>query len=416
MQGGGGDPLKSGCPFGGYGGSFGESGGSNNGTPILSSFGGPNNGPPRQMSSVSGGDAVDGFRRSNGGSPSRMSNGRSNGGSPSRMSNVSGGDAVDGFGRSSGGSPRRMSNVLGGDSVGGFGGSSPPSPMSDFLRGRDPFDDPFFTQPFGGNMSQPSLFGPPTMDPIAGVRPPPLGFTENPHHQPPQPRQSGGPTIEEITVLDDEQEGEVYQEARVILGKHGRSSSDVEMEEAIAEERRIRHMQNMNANAMVNSGQWQPQTQGYSFQSSSVTYGGLDGNYYTSSTTRRTGSDGLTLEESNEANTATRGAAHRISRGFNNQGHTVERTRNSDGRVNTNQVLLNLNEAADELAGFEQSSSSNAGVQMQFPGPDGSVGSDFINREQTVLLPPTDPSPSRARRGPYRHRRRNATDFSKLRF
>ncbi|KAF8092470.1 hypothetical protein N665_0413s0013 [Sinapis alba] len=367
------------------------------------------------------------------------------------MSNVLGGDSVDNFDGSFGGSyndPQSlMSNFLGIDSVDGFGGfgDGPPSLMSDFFGGRDPFDDPFFTQPFGGNMFQPSLFGHPTMDPLAEICPPPLGFIENHHYQPPQPKLSGGPIIEEIIDLDDEAEGEVYQETRVILGKHGRSSSEVETEEVIAEERRIRHMQTMNendmrrirhmqnmnanamrrirnmqnmnanamnANAMVNSGQWQPQTQGYSFQSSSVTYGGLDGNYYTSSTTRRTGSDGLTLEESKEANTATGVAAHRISRGFHNKGHTVERIHNSDGRVDTNQILHNLNE--DELAGFEQSWSSNAGMQMQFRGLSGSFGSGFVNREQPMLLPPTDPSPSRARGEPYR--RRNASDLSRLDF
>ena len=58
-------------------------------------------------------------------------------------------------------------------------------------------------------------------------------------------------------------------------------------------------MQNMNANAMVDNEQWQPQTQGYSFQSSTVTYGGNDGNYYTSSTTRRTGSDGVSCNSFN---------------------------------------------------------------------------------------------------------------------
>ncbi|XP_048591477.1 uncharacterized protein LOC106358730 [Brassica napus] len=435
----GGDPFNVDSPFGGsFSGSFGGSGG-------------PNTGPPSQMSNVFGGDAFDGF-------------GAPNNEPPSEMSNVFGRDS---FGGSNG------------DPFGGsFGGSN-----------GDPFDDPFFTQPFGGNMFQPSLFGPPTTDPFAGVRPPPLGFIENHHHQPPQPRLPGGAFIEELNVLDAEEEGVAYQEKSVILGKRGRSSSEVETEEDIAEERRITHMQNMNANAMVdngqweqqtqerrithmqnmnanamvnngqwqpqtqerritnmhnmhanamvtyeqwqpqtqerrirhmntnamvNSGQWQPQTQGYSFQSSTVTYGGHDGNYYTSSTTRRTGSDGLTLEESKEANTATREAAHRISRGFHNRGHTVERTRNSDGRVGTNQILHNLNE--DELASFEQFWSSNAGMQMQFPSLSGSFGSGFVNREQPMLPPPTDPSSSRARRGPYCHRRRNATDLSRLGF
>ncbi|XP_013672091.2 uncharacterized protein LOC106376543 isoform X1 [Brassica napus] len=346
MQGGGGDPFNFNCPSDGFGGSS----------------GGPNNGPPSLMSSF-GGDSFDGF-------------GAPNNEHPSHMSNVLGGDSADSFGGSNNGPPSQMSNVLGGVSVDGFGGSfggsngDPPSLMSSFFGGRDPFDDPFFTEPFGGSMFHPSLFGPPTVDPFAGVLPPPLGFIENHHHQTPQPRLPGGPVIEEINVLDAEEEGEAYQEKSVILGKRGRSSSEVETEEAIAEERRITHMQNMNANAMVdngqwqqqtqerrithmqnmnanamvNSGQWQPQTQGYSFQSSTVTYGGNDGNYYTSSTNRRTGSDGLTLEESKEANTATREAAHRISRGFHNKGHTVERTRNSDGRIGTNQILHNLNE------------------------------------------------------------------------
>ncbi|KAL0727256.1 hypothetical protein Bca4012_023349 [Brassica carinata] len=474
MQGGGGDPFNFDCPFGGYGGSFGESGGSDNGTPSPMSsfggdscngFGGPNNEPPSQMSNLIGGDSVVG------------SFGGSNNGPPSLMSDFLGGASADDFG-------------------GSFGGSNagPPSLMTNFFGGRDPFDDPFFTQPFGASMFQPSLFGPHTMDPFAGVRPPPLGFIENHHHQPPQPRLSGGPVIEEIIVLNDEEEGEVYQETRVILGEHGRSSSVVETEEAIAEERRITHMQNMNANAMVNneqwqqqtqerrtrdmqnmdanamvnneqwqqqtqerritnmqsmnanavvnneqwqqqtqesrithlqsmnanaimnneqwqqqtqerrishmqnmnanamvnSGQWQPQNQDYSFQSSTVTYGAHDGNYYTSSTTRRTGSDGLTLEESKEANTVTSEAAHMISRGFHNQGHTVERTLNSNGRVSTNQILHNLNE--DELASFEQSWSCNAGMHRQFPSLSGSLGG-VVHREQPMLLPPTDPSP-----------------------
>ncbi|CAH8391988.1 unnamed protein product [Eruca vesicaria subsp. sativa] len=276
---------------------------------------------------------------------------------------------------------------FGGPFGGGSGGptnNGPPNLMSNFFGGRDPFDDPFFTQPFGGGMFQSNFFGP-TMDPFAGMRPP-TGFIEN-HQQPPQPRRYHGPIIEEIDS-DDENE-----EKKVRLGKHGRSCTETETEEARAEERRNRQMQNMNANDMVNNGQWQPQTHSYSFQSSTVTYGGHNGNYYTSSKTRRTGSDGLTLEESKEANTATREAAHRISRGLHNKGHTVARKLNSDGRVDTTQTLHNLNE--DELADFEQSWSGNA--RMQLPGRSGSFGSGLVNREQPMSLPSTDPSSSRGR-------------------
>ncbi|CAH2078229.1 unnamed protein product [Thlaspi arvense] len=415
---------------------------------------------------------------------------------------------------------------FGGDSGGPFGGydgpNGPPKLVSNIFGGRDPFNDPFFTQPFGGGlmsqqsllgpsmmsqqsllgpsmmsqqsllgpsmmpqqsllgpstmpqqsllgssmmspqsllgpstmpqqsllgpsvMSQQSLLGPsvmsqqsllgPSMDPFAGMRPP-SGFIEN--HQPPpppqQPRISRGPIIEEIDTDDEKEGGERVKKGS--LGKHGRSSSEAEAEAARAEEMRNREMRNMYANvmanngqmnvnamtsngpmnvnsmannglmnvnamanngqmnvhavanngpmnvnamanngqmdvtAMVNSGEWQPQTSSYSFQSSEVTYGGHDGHYYASLKTRRVGSDGLTYEERKEANTATREAAERVSRGLHNKGHTVARKLNSDGRVDTTQTLHNLNEGG------------------------------LVNRDQPMLLPSTDPSPSRARAG-----------------
>ena len=45
-------------------------------------------------------------------------------------------------------------------------------------------------------------------------------------------------------------------------------------------------------NRMANM-QPQPQARSFSFTSSSVTYGGANGAYYTSSTSRRAGSDGV---------------------------------------------------------------------------------------------------------------------------
>lgn len=45
-------------------------------------------------------------------------------------------------------------------------------------------------------------------------------------------------------------------------------------------------------NRMTNANP-QPQGRSFSFTSSSVTYGGVNGAYYTSSTTRRAGSDGV---------------------------------------------------------------------------------------------------------------------------
>ncbi|XP_010258187.1 PREDICTED: uncharacterized protein LOC104597999 isoform X3 [Nelumbo nucifera] len=62
-----------------------------------------------------------------------------------------------------------------------------------------------------------------------------------------------------------------------------------------------------------------PQARSYSFQSSTVTYGGANGAYYTSSTTRRTGSDGVTVDENREADTTTGRATHKVSRGLHDK-------------------------------------------------------------------------------------------------
>ncbi|RYQ92724.1 hypothetical protein Ahy_B09g098941 isoform B [Arachis hypogaea] len=56
---------------------------------------------------------------------------------------------------------------------------------------------------------------------------------------------------------------------------------------------------------------------GYRVKSSPVRYGGANGPYYTSSTTRRIGSDGVIFEEAKEAASSTREASHRVSRGIN---------------------------------------------------------------------------------------------------
>ncbi|PWA55998.1 hypothetical protein CTI12_AA361680 [Artemisia annua] len=57
-----------------------------------------------------------------------------------------------------------------------------------------------------------------------------------------------------------------------------------------------------------------PQAQSFTFQSSTVTYGGSNGAYYTSSTTKRIDSDGLRFEEYKEVDSVTGQAAHRLSR------------------------------------------------------------------------------------------------------
>lgn len=103
---------------------------------------------------------------------------------------------------------------------GGFGGfEGHRSLVSSFFGGRDPFDDPFFAQPFGG-MFQPSLFGPrggPFMDSLG------TGFLEQ---QAPQPN-TRGPIIEELNS-DDEKE----EEKKANPKKHRRSTKEPHVDDA----------------------------------------------------------------------------------------------------------------------------------------------------------------------------------------
>lgn len=233
---------------------------------------------------------------------------------------------------------------------GDFGGHR--SLLSNFMGGRDPFNDPFFTHPFG-SMFEPSFFSS-SGSPFTGM--PVSGFLEN---QVPRSNHSRGPIIEELHS-DDEREEEGNKEKKQNPKKHPRSSEEhyVEDPDDVAEERRNKHMQYRNAFNRVNGTQAQPQVQSFTFQSSTVTYGGGNGAYYSSSRTRRTGSDGLTVEESRKADTSTGQATHRISRGIHDKGHSVTRKLDSGGKVDTMQTLHNLNE--DELTAFEDAWKGNA--------------------------------------------------------
>ncbi|XP_031268244.1 uncharacterized protein LOC116126715 [Pistacia vera] len=251
-----------------------------------------------------------------------------------------------------------------GDPFANFGGfdsfGGPRSLISSFFGGRDPFDDPFFTRPFGG-MLESNFFGP-TGSPLTNMQP--SAFIE---HQAPEPKRSRGPVIEELN--SDEEEAAV-KENKENPRKHGRSSKEpfVEDPDDVVEGRKNKHLQYSNDYSLCNGAQLPPQAHSFTFSSSNVTYGGANGAYYTSSKTRRTGSDGVTFEESKEADTATRQATHKISRGLNKKGHSVARKLNSDGKVDTLQALHNLNE--DELADFEEAWDGNA--RKYLPGWTGS--------------------------------------------
>ncbi|XP_076950623.1 uncharacterized protein LOC143623657 [Bidens hawaiensis] len=238
----------------------------------------------------------------------------------------------------------------------GFGDPFSSFGMPDLFGGRDPFDDPFFTRPFGGIFSSGPLGGSPFMDfnPFgSGI----FGQTANPFmvDQPPRihetrpllPNTSRGPIIEEINS-DDEKDEPDSENKNQSSNKHVRSETQPYI---VHPDDDFEAHNGHELNIMNNNTRSSPQANSFTFQSSMVTYGGSNGAYYTNSMTKRTGSDGLRFEEYKEADSVTGQAAHRVSRGIHEKGHTVTRNLKSDGQVDTMQVLHNINE--DELGGFE---------------------------------------------------------------
>ncbi|XP_023005473.1 uncharacterized protein LOC111498450 isoform X1 [Cucurbita maxima] len=239
------------------------------------------------------------------------------------------------------------------DPFAGFGGfPGQRSLISDFFGGRDPFDDPFFRSPFG-SMFESSFFGGSGI-PFANMHA--SGFLD---HQPPEPKRPRGLIIEEINS-DDEKEAEKES-------KNTKSSSKEPIVEGPDdEEKGNQHLQLVDHHSRPNQRHVRPQANSFTFQSSSVTYGSSNGTYYTSSRTRRAGSDGVVFEESKEADTATRQATHKVSRGLHNKGHSFTRKLNPDGKVNTMQTLHNLN--GDELESFENAWARNSRSLPGWPG------------------------------------------------
>ncbi|KAK6137675.1 hypothetical protein DH2020_028601 [Rehmannia glutinosa] len=295
---------------------------------------------------------------------------------------------------------------------GGFGGQR--SLISSFFGGRDPFDDPFFRRPFG-SMFESSFFGSnggPFMNPHTS------GFLE---HQPPQHNLSRGPVIEELNSDDEIDEKESGKENKENPRKHGRSSREpfvVDPDEE-ATEKKSKHIARRNEVNQMQHLRSQPQTHSFTFQSSTVSYGGANGAYYTSSQTKRAGSDGLTFEEWKEANSSTGQATHKVSRGIHDKGHSVTRKLKSDGHVDTMQTLHNLNE--DELTGFEEAWNGN--VRKHLPGLSGGgfasqdvMGSGSASQQRPNrggwALPSTERSNNQGSLGAPRHSGRTKPDLS----
>ncbi|KAL0347880.1 UNVERIFIED_CONTAM: hypothetical protein Scaly_1804000 [Sesamum calycinum] len=182
--------------------------------------------------------------------------------------------------------------------------------MDKFFGGKDPFDNPFFTQPFGGLFGGKSPFDDP--------------FFARPFDDHSASRKQI--SIEELNPDDD--------------GGYDAQQNNIPSKEL----------------SVKNSSEYPTGVQSFSFQR--VAYGGLDGVYYTSSVGRRTGGDGVFLMEMKEEDRTVGESLHTISKGIHDKGHSVTTKQCSDGRVDSLQTLHNLNE--DELPGFEENWKTSA--------------------------------------------------------
>nr|ABK26707.1 unknown [Picea sitchensis] len=146
-----------------------------------------------------------------------------------------------------------------------FGSKSGRNVFSSFFD-RDPFDDPFFTRPFGSA----SILGP---EGFFGRQ---NGFIDDQEYEVPQSVRRG-PVIEELP--DDNEDGRNESSQEPIV-------EDPDDDQGNTEQRTQRQRGNQSVyQGTNNSYPRQSSSQTFSFQSSKVTYGGQNGAYYTSSTT-----------------------------------------------------------------------------------------------------------------------------------
>ncbi|KAH9627445.1 hypothetical protein KSS87_006136 [Heliosperma pusillum] len=195
-----------------------------------------------------------------------------------------------------------------------FGGS---------LHGRNSFDDPFFTaRPFDSAFSRSNL-----VPGSHSVVPP------------------SEPVIQELSS-DDDKEGGRENEADESLKSARRSKEPFVNhpdDESHDGQEDVSYTSDDNR-----TGSTQVQPRSFKVTSCKVSYGGVDGVYYSSSSTRRIGSDGVIIEESKEADKSKGEAIHRVSRGLHDKGHSVTRKLNPD----------------DELGNFEEAWRSNSGSHL----------------------------------------------------
>jgi hypothetical protein len=252
---------------------------------------------------------------------------------------------------------------------GGFSGFPPfPDPFANFgmgSRGRSIFDvfdndpffnDPFFTRPFGSMFGgQGGLFGSPQgfLGASGGFdtqqtapRAPAAGYLENGPHSPSHYHHQREPIIEELPDSDSDAEAErrsVPRPGQQPIIEHPDDDVRPEPQEWQRSIVQGGPLPVFNNNGGVRS---------FSFQSSSVSYGGPNGTYYSSSAARRMGPDGVIEEQFQEKDSSSGQELKRHSRGLGVKGRSITRKRTSEGREQTLETLHNLQE--DEVPTFEQ--------------------------------------------------------------
>jgi len=237
-----------------------------------------------------------------------------------------------------------------GSQGGGGGGGGGRRSLFDVFDNDPFFSDPFFTRPFGGSFgslfgSHGGGFGNPF---FGGVPQPPVegAFLSNRPHNPHADEHRRGPIIEELP--DDVEHP--HQHARAQSNQEPiieHPDDDVRPVTELPRQSRIVERQ-----GPLTTPRNSNRTQSYSFQSSSVSYGGPNGVQYSSSASRRMGPNGVVEEEFQEKDLRTGKETKRHSRGVGEKGLSVTRKRTSEGREQTLDTLHNLNE--DEIPDFER--------------------------------------------------------------
>lgn len=295
--------------------------------------------------------------------------------------------------------------LFGGGGVGGGGGGG--RSLVDEFFGHDPFDDPFFRRPFGGLFGPPgnsllgsgSLFGSmrenmgmgmgmgmglamgmgmldderfrrPSNEVFIDQRPfnptrvslddepfdPPSNevFIDHRHFNPPQPHVRQGPVIEELP--DD-------NEVSASESKPANTEPIVEHpdEEAIPDTGDVEH-EARNIRQQYQSSQIQPNYTSQSFSYHRSTISGPGGVYYTSSSKRRVGPNGVMEAEHHEKDSSAGIENSGVARAIGDKMHAVCKKRNADGRENTLETLHNLTE--EEAVKFNETWETHAASSL----------------------------------------------------